>query len=205
MKVKICGITNLQDALFCQQQGAWAIGFNFFAASPRAISIKMAKEIIKQLDKSILKIGIFINGSLQTFLPLLESGLLDFVQVNHDYSLPSSVKQRLILAIQANNKNELPKSSVLNSFGALLLDAPKDQAGLYGGTGRLANWDLAHSIARDYRLILAGGLSSDNCRSACEAVQPFALDVASSVERTVREKDHNLIQGFITEAHKHEQ
>ncbi|NDD99238.1 phosphoribosylanthranilate isomerase [bacterium] len=195
MKAKICGITNLEDALLATNNGAWAIGFNFYKNSPRYVSIKKAKEITSQLPMHIIKVGILIDYSQDTMLDALE--FLDLVQI---YKQSPSVfldKKRIILALQASSKDELPTSSILQEYGFILLDAPKQQDGLFGGTGRLANWDLAKELAKNYKLILAGGLNYSNVEEAIKQVQPFAVDVASGVEARPGIKNPAKIKEFL--------
>ncbi|MFO1256963.1 MAG: phosphoribosylanthranilate isomerase [Gammaproteobacteria bacterium] len=236
MKSKICGITNLEDALLAANNGAWAIGFNFYKNSPRYVSFKKAREITSKLPKNIIKVGILIDYSKDEMCDALE--FLDLIQiypsqlnfrgcclrdsrrshipcvhscVSNARRLPekSSVvgiygpevtfldKSRFILAFQASSKNELPEHTLLQEYGYILLDAPKQEDELLGGTGRLSNWDLARELAKDYKLILAGGLNSSNVLTAIEQVRPFAVDVASGVEERPGIKNPLAVKEFI--------
>ncbi|MFI4919327.1 MAG: hypothetical protein ACHP65_07205 [Legionellales bacterium] len=204
MKIKICGITNPIDAQHCCQRDAWALGFNFYPQSPRSISNAVAKEIIKTLPQSTLKVGIYIGASYDALLHQMDELGLDLVQVYAPLDdAPSSFKDRVILSLQAATKDELPPASILSTYGYVLLDAPKTHNGLLGGTGQRANWALAETLARDYRLILAGGLNADNARDAIQAVNPYALDLASGVERAPGIKDESQINRLF-EACKHD-
>jgi phosphoribosylanthranilate isomerase len=195
MKVKICGITNIEDALFAANNGVWAIGFNCYKKSPRYISLKQAREIALQLPKHIIKIAILIDYSKDEILDGLK--FLDFIQIYQHDPLLSANKKHMILALQASSKSELPEDCILQEYGFILLDAAKAEDGLLGGTGRTANWNLAKTLAKDYNLILAGGINSENCEEAIKYVQPFALDVASGVELYPRYKNHKKIQEFL--------
>ena len=197
MKVKLCGVTRLQDALYIAHQGAWAIGFNFYAPSPRGITYSDVQKIITQLPASLMTVGICIYKTAAEIRQLLDESGLNLVQIYDDLDLPVAYKKRCILALQAQNREELPSQQVLNEYGYLLLDAPKTSDGLMGGTGRLANWDFARLLAKDHRLILAGGLTPTRVSQAIDYVQPFAFDVASGVEISPGVKDHALITDFL--------
>ena len=195
MKAKICGITNLEDALLAANNGAWAIGFNFYKNSPRYVSIQKAKEITVQLPKHIIKVGILIDYSQDEMLDALE--FLNLVQIYQQNPSLFFDKKRIILALQASYKDELPASSILQEYEFILIDALRQQDGLLGGTGRLANWDLAKELAKNYKLILAGGLNSSNALAAIKHVKPFAVDVASGVEERPGIKNPLAIKEFL--------
>ena len=200
MNIKICGLTNIRDAQYCYQRGSWALGFNFYPKSPRYVANTIAKEMIQELPKSILKIGIYINESYDTLLHCMDDLGLDLVQVYaplHD--APGTFKERVILSLPLATKNDLPPPSILDEYGYVLLDAPKIDNQLLGGTGRCANWVLAEKMARDYRLILAGGLNAHNARDAIQAVNPYALDLASGVEHAYGVKDKLKINHLFEE------
>lgn len=205
MKIKICGLTHLEDAEHCYQQGAWALGFNFYPQSPRCISYAAAKAMIHALPKSILKVGIYIDESYDTLLRHMEDLSLDLVQVYAPLNdAPSSFKDRVILSLQALTKNDLPSVSVLSAYRYILLDAPKiSRDDLPGGTGRCANWVLAETMAREYPLILAGGLNPTNVREAIQAVNPYAIDVASGVEQAPGIKNKSQVNRLFEEC-KHD-
>lgn len=194
MKAKICGITNLEDALFAANNGTWAIGFNFYKKSPRYVSFEKARKIAQQLPKHTIKVGIMINYSESEMLEALD--FLDFIQI-YQKDNSSFDKKRFILALQASSKNELPEDLILQEYGFILLDAPKRQDGLLGGTGRLANLNLAKELAKDYQLILAGGLNNSNIEKIIQYVQPFGVDVASGVEESPGIKNQLIVKDFL--------
>ena len=197
MKTKICGITNLQDALFSIDSGAWALGFNFYQPSKRYVEKSVAKEIIQTLPSSILKVGIFIDETSEEIATIMDETGLDFAQVYKESHAPLNIKKKMILSLRPHHLDDLPDAKVLNQYAYLLIDAPATSNGLYGGTGHQAQWDIASTLARDYRLILAGGLNPSNVQEAIKAVHPFALDVASGLEHTPGIKNHNLITQFL--------
>lgn len=199
MRAKICGITNQNDALFAAQNKAWALGFNFYPKSPRYIEETIAKNIIASLPLSITKVGLFIDQSHDFIVRCVDELSLDLVQVYDHLDAPQSFKDKTILCFQASSIDDLPKASILESYGYLLIDAPKNKDGLMGGTGRIANWELASKLAKDYRLILAGGLSPNNVAMAINIVNPYGVDVASGVENAPGIKDNQLIRNFLKE------
>lgn len=204
MRAKICGVTQLSDAKAAIAHGAWALGFNFYLKSPRFIAPVAAKDIIQQLPASVLKVGVVIDHPGNDLEALMTSTGVDLLQVYEDQPVPDSLKQRMILALQIDNMNELPAAEILNQYGYLLLDAPKLQDGLMGGTGRLSNWECAAQLAKQYRLLLAGGLHPQNIQAAIKAVRPYAVDVASGVQSSPGKVDHKLLEQFLRQV-THEQ
>lgn len=199
MQVKICGITNLLDAQYSILQGAHLLGFNFYAKSPRYIPMNIAKKIISELPQSIRKVGLFIDEPYDVIAHAIDTLSLDLVQLYTPIKANKDFCDRVIFALQAEKEADLPEASILNQYGYILLDAPKATDGLQGGTGRLANWALASQLARDYRLFLAGGLTPDNIKAAIHQVQPYAVDVASGVERIPGLKDKAKMKHFFEE------
>lgn len=204
MRAKICGITHLDDARYALEQGAWALGFNFYAKSPRYIQPDAATEIIRQLPESILKVGIVMDVSAYEAAEWMNRVGLDLLQVYGDIKAPLPLKQRMILALHASTQQELPSHDVLEQYAYVLLDAPKLADGLLGGTGRLSDWKLAAQLAAQYRLILAGGLTSTNVAAAIKTVRPYAVDVASGVQSSPGRVDYSLLQAFLRQVN-HEQ
>ena len=197
MRAKICGLTQLADAELAVLHGAWALGFNFYPKSPRFIAPKAAKDIIRQLPASVLKVGIAIDIPSAELSELMTVTGVDLLQVYEEMDVPFSLKKRMILAIQASTEDELPAHDVLSEYGYLLLDSPKLADGLMGGTGRLSNWDFAAQLAKQYRLLLAGGLNPENIQAAMRTVRPYAVDVASGVQRSPGRVDPVLLNHFL--------
>lgn len=199
MRAKICGITRLQDAILAIQHGAWAIGFNFYQESKRFISYKKAQDIIKKLPDNIIKIGIFINMPTEKILTCLDTIGLDYAQIYQPNMTHTEYNHKFILALNLASESEmLFKADTLNSYFSLMLDAPKSSDLLLGGTGRLANWDLAKKLTRNHRVILAGGLRPDNIQQAIDYVNPFAVDVASGIESSPGIKHPILLKQFLS-------
>lgn len=197
MKVKICGITNVPDALAAVHAGAWAVGFNFYQKSPRAITYQKANDIIAKLPKGTLKIGIFIEESSEEIIEIMIALGLDLAQVYQNYDEPSQLKQKRILCLQLDTLENCPPQHILDQYAYILIDAPCNaENGAYGGTGQTANWEIAKKVAQHNRLILAGGLNPANVHHAIAVVKPVGIDVASGIEILPGKKDHKLIENF---------
>jgi phosphoribosylanthranilate isomerase len=192
-QIKICGITSKEDALCAADCGADALGFIFYEPSPRYIALADALKIIKILPAHIAVVGVFVNAAAQNIKQI--SGLcgLDFIQLHGDESIEycsAFAPETIIKAIHLRSEDD-----VLNAFrydaAAILVDSR--DAGLYGGTGKTANWDLALRIKSRKPLILSGGLNEDNVGEALERVAPAALDINSGVEMKPGKKDHRKL------------
>ena len=198
--VKICGITNLPDALQAAEAGADALGFIFAEKSPRQLTIERAAEIIRGLAMPIVKVGVFVDAPEDmVFRAIGECGfnLLQF----HGNESPEYCQQFGMMTMKAfrmrheQTLSELPKYQT----DAWLLDAWS--AAQAGGTGEKFNWDLAVAARRLGRpIFLAGGLTPENVGEAIRQVQPYAVDVSSGVEATPGKKDHDKVRAFIRAA-----
>ncbi|MGD0279480.1 MAG: phosphoribosylanthranilate isomerase [Smithella sp.] len=189
-QIKICGITNKEDALFAARCDAAALGFIFYPASPRYIKPEDARKIIRDLPGEVIKVGVFVNEKTDEIKRTMEFCALDMIQLHGDESplfcrqFPASI---IIKAVELKNDDDLNKA--LNyDVAAIMVDSRN--AGLYGGTGKKANWDLAFAIKNKKALILSGGLSEKNIAGAIEIVAPAALDLNSGVEISPGKKDH---------------
>jgi phosphoribosylanthranilate isomerase len=189
-QVKICGITNEEDALCAVHCGAAALGFIFYPPSPRYIKPEDARKIINGLPKEIVKVGVFVNEKADEIKRVMEYCGLDMIQLHGDES-PAYCREfpadRIIKAVELKNDNDL-NHALDYDVAALLVD--NRHAGLYGGTGRKANWKLACRIKNKKPLILSGGLSEENIAEALRTVAPAALDINSGVESEPGKKDH---------------
>jgi phosphoribosylanthranilate isomerase len=203
MKLKICGITNLEDAQAAYHAGAWALGFNFYPPSPRYITPQAATEIIRQLPPTLITIGIFIEQPLTEILKLKQQLGLSFLQIYEDFSCTAEQKQEMILVTQPQNLSELPPLPVLKEYAMVLIDAPQDASCIMGGTGRSANWELAETLARQVKLILAGGIHPGNIIQAIEQVRPYAIDICSRIESAPGKKDLALLQQLFDQVNQH--
>jgi len=203
VKVKICGITSLEDALTAVAAGADALGFVFHSASPRHISPEQAADIIKQLPPFIQTVGLFVNEARDTVNTTADQCGLDIIQLHGEESpgYCDSVRRRVIKAYRVKDISTLD-SLVQYHVSGCLLDAWSPAA--HGGTGQTFNWEIAAEAAkRGHRIVLAGGLTPDNIAEAVRRVNPYAVDVSSGVESSPGHKDAEKIRKFIIQA-KHQ-
>jgi phosphoribosylanthranilate isomerase len=199
VKVKICGITNLEDALLAIDAGADALGFVFFKESPRHVFPEQAAAIIRYLPPFVQTVGLFVNESPMTVNETADQCGLDIVQL-HGEETPAycdAVKRRIIKVFRVKNITCLEPIKDYQ-VSAYLLDTWSPTA--HGGTGRTFNWEVATCAAQTNRIILAGGLTVDNVAAAIEQVQPYGVDVSSGVESAPGQKDANKIREFIRRA-----
>ena len=195
MQVKICGITSLEDALLTAENGAAAVGFVFYPPSPRFIEPQKAAGISKALPARLVRVGVFVNAKESCVWRTFEDCRLDMIQFHGDES-PAYCRQfpknRIIKAMTLKTDEDVRRAGDFD-VAAILADAR--HAGLYGGTGKTADWDLAGRIAGP--LILSGGLNDSNILEALQKVRPAALDINSGVEERPGKKDAAKIKNII--------
>jgi len=247
--VKICGITNLQDALAAAEAGADMLGFVFFPRSPRCIEPERAREIVaalKQRGNALLFVGVFVDESLERVSAIAATAQLDMAQL-HGNESPEMVRElgtchpepqsgegsrlcmkkilrfahalsaasrrgrarrndRIVVYKALRLQDETEAQSLVKEYGtavsgsvpAFIVDAFDPQR--FGGTGARADWDIAARIAREFPILLAGGLNVDNVAEAIRAVRPWGVDVSSGVERAPGLKDHDRVRQFVRKA-----
>lgn len=197
-RVKICGITNIDDALAAADYGADALGFVFYEKSPRYISPENAGRIIRSLPPFITTVGLFVNESRKEVEKITALSNIDVVQL-HGNEPPEDclLSRRVIKAIRVKDLRDLEALGAYR-VSAFLLDAYTE--GLFGGTGQVFNWDIAIEARKFGKIILAGGLTPDNIEKAVRLVSPFAVDVSSGIERDKGLKDHQKMKLFIERA-----
>ena len=207
VKIKICGITNFEDAVAATAAGADMLGFNFYQPSSRYIEPDPAREIVARLrgdsqNRSITMVGVFVDESIDSLVRIVNEVSLDAVQLHGDESpefcaeLKSFVPDKAIIKALRVNGSFDPRSASSYSVQAIMLDAFHEQ--LRGGTGRVIDWDIAKTV-RDLipQLWLSGGLSPENIAEAISRVQPFAVDACSSLESSPGRKDHVRMMEFV--------
>ncbi len=202
-RVKICGITNLEDALVAVEAGAFALGFNFYARSSRYISPSEARSIIEQLPAKILSVGVFVNEeSPEEVARICDEARIAAVQLHGDES-PAychALDDRFVIKALRVHQGFAPESVLEYETDAILLDAFDETA--RGGTGRTFDWEVARRVSRLVpALFLAGGLAPENVLEAIAAVRPFAVDACSRLESAPGKKDRALVRDFIRAAH----
>jgi phosphoribosylanthranilate isomerase len=201
LKIKICGITNLDDALAAADAGADSLGFNFYKKSPRYIDPQKAAEIIAQLPPLIMPVGIFVNEHEDRIREIQQLTCILTVQLHGDESpeFCQRFASHVIKAFQVRDKESL-KAMAHYRVGAFLLDSYRE--GVRGGTGTTFDWHLAVVAKTFGRIILAGGLTPENVAEAVKLVQPYGVDVAGGVEKEKGIKDHAKLKKFITEVRR---
>lgn len=196
-QIKICGITNVEDALAANQCGADAVGFIFYAASPRCVAPDLARAVCRMLPDNIVRVGVFVNEEKSKVIEIVELCEIDLIQLHGDEP-PQDCRrfpaERLIKAVAGQADGALAASGQY-PVRAILLD--QRETGRYGGTGRLADWSLAGRIKARYPLILAGGLHEGNIAEAIRTVAPAAVDLNSGVEEAPGKKDPDKIKKII--------
>jgi phosphoribosylanthranilate isomerase len=212
--VKICGITNVDDALCAVDAGADLLGFIFYPSSPRSVTVEAAREIVRDVRRAthlkgashVTAVGVFVKETLAHVLRVLHDAGLDAAQL-HGNSQEDLIAMdgRAYLAVKdwrvKSGESDLfhaPLSSPHTPLPDLLLDA--NHPTLWGGSGERADTSLAAQIAKQQRLLLAGGLTPDNVADAIRAVKPWGVDVASGTEATPGIKDHAKVHAFVANA-----
>jgi len=195
VKLKVCGVTSLEDAREAIDCGAEYLGLNFYPKSPRYIAPTSARSIIERLPDDVVSVGVFVNEPRpEDVEEILRVSGARMAQLHGDESpdyCASIGAERVIKALRVGE--DFDARHVLDyPAAAILLDA--FDAKLYGGTGKTANWTIAREAARLTRVFLAGGLSPDNIVEAIRAVEPFAVDVNSGVESATGHKDASKLR-----------
>jgi phosphoribosylanthranilate isomerase len=195
--VKICGITNEQDAAMAVEAGANALGFNFYPGSPRYITLDRACEIVRATDKPFLRVGVFVNPSEAQLAEAAQQVALDVVQLHGNtcpvwFSNVCRVWKSIVVtgaALSEYTGNET------GSVDAYVLDTPTPE---FGGSGRSFNWSLAAQFA--YRKIIAGGLDPTNVAEAIQITSPWGVDACSRLESGPGRKNAHRVREFVRAA-----
>lgn len=194
-RVKICGVTDPDDALAAVDAGASAIGMLFWPESPRFVDRARAREIVKVLPPFVSAVGVFVNQVQEAADVAPEVGL-SAVQFHGD-EVPESYRGfpvPVIKAVAVRDQSSVAEAVALPEDVTVLLDA--DDRARRGGTGRVIDWPVAAAIARRRRTILSGGLSPLNVADAVAAVAPYAIDVSSGVESSPGRKDRAKLRAL---------
>ena len=194
-RVKICGITRDEDAQAAIRAGADAIGFVMWPASPRAVSASQAAGIAAEAGM-VARVGVFVNPTRDEVVEAVRHARLDAVQLHGDERVDDFLGcgAPLIKAVKLGSDADVDRALALPAEVAVLVDTV--DADRHGGTGRIANWALARSVASRRRVMLAGGLNPANVGQAIAEVRPWAVDVSSGVERAPGLKDPAAIVAF---------
>jgi len=196
--IKICGITNLNDAHAAVAAGADALGFNFYKPSARYIAPESAREIINTLPDSILTVGVFVNeSSPEAVRSIANQAGVKAVQLHGDESPDYSRALNSVIKTFAVCDSFNIKQLQSYEVDAIMLDTKDNR--LRGGTGRVFDWSIAQQVSQLVpKLYLAGGLSPENVSEAIELVQPYAVDACSSLEDKPGIKNHERMRIFVS-------
>ncbi|MCK4739049.1 MAG: phosphoribosylanthranilate isomerase [Deltaproteobacteria bacterium] len=206
MRVKVCGITRLEDALFAVECGADALGFIFWNGSKRNITPEEAGEIVKKLPPFVTPVGVFVNEDSNNIAEIVKTARLGCIQL-HGEETPETVRSlslalscSILKAFRVKDLNDVEQIGDFLDSGvsAFLLDSFKE--GERGGTGKTFDWELALHAKNFGSIILSGGLNAENVGSAIKKVSPYGVDVSSGVEDAPGKKNHKKIKTFIERA-----
>jgi phosphoribosylanthranilate isomerase len=195
---KICGITRLADALFAVREGATAIGMVFWPSSSRRVDAAIAAEVVAALPADVLTVGVFVNATIDEIRQVVNTTGIRVVQLHGDEP-PAYVD-----AID----RPIFRSTTLDNVAEVVHEWPQDTTLLLdkadpirrGGTGEVVDWSRAADLARERRIVLAGGLTADNIEEAITTVRPYGVDVSSGVEASPGVKDFDKVSRFLKNA-----
>ena len=202
-RIKICGITNLDDGLEAIAAGVDALGFVFVPNTPRYITPSQAKLVIKQLPPFITNVGLFVDSEIDEIKDIVNHCKLDAVQLHGNESPEMcsqiSLQTKVIKSFHVKKELQVLRNEIANyRVAAYLLDT--FIKGKAGGTGQTFDWRIAEGLSQ--RIILAGGLTPDNIGTAIAQLQPYGVDVSSGVEKSPGKKDTNKIYSFVRQVRK---
>ena len=198
VKVKICGITNLEDAIAAAEAGADALGFVFYPESPRFVDPTTARDIISKLPVFITSVGVFVDESEGVIRRILRESGVQLLQFHGSESpiLCTRFREKVIKAIKIKDAESINNMRMFD-LDTFLLDTYNDEA--KGGTGRSFDWKIATMAKEHGRIILSGGLTPSNVGEALNIVKPYGVDVSTGVEKSPGKKDHIKVREFIKE------
>jgi len=198
VRIKICGITRLEDALEAVRLGADALGFNFWLGSKRYLTPAAASALIARLPPFVTPVGVFVNQSEEEILAAARESGIRVLQL-HGEEPPALCARLPLPVVKAIPVQAVKSLAALASYevAAFLLDTPSRG---FGGSGQAFDWSLAKGVSEIAPIVLAGGLTPENVAEAIAAVNPYAVDVASGVERSPGVKDHEKMARFVRAA-----
>jgi phosphoribosylanthranilate isomerase len=203
MRVKICGLTNLDDAAEAVRLGAWALGLIHYDGSPRCVEPAAAAEIGAAFRRKAEVVGVFVNPTLDEVVAAAENAGLSIVQLNgtEGESFCAEVARRAgVKVIKAIHVASAADVHAAESYRTDFHLFDRRGKGLWGGTGESFDWELLRGHRSEVPAILAGGLRPDNVAAAIAVTHPFAVDVASGVEAEPGRKDHAALEAFFAAA-----
>lgn len=199
-KVKICGITNPDDAAAAVEAGADAVGFVFYTKSPRYIVPSVAKHIIAGLPPLVTPVGVFVNEGLATVRSIMDTCGLAIAQLHGEEtaSYCQELSRPVMKALRMKDRGSflaLGEYQGRAGVRGFVVDSFSEIG--YGGTGQITDWALAAEAAKAATILLAGGLTPENVSEAIRSVRPYGVDVSSGVESAPGKKDHAKMRAFV--------
>jgi phosphoribosylanthranilate isomerase len=200
MFLKVCGITRLTDALQAVQQGANALGFVFWTHSPRFVTPERAGEIIRELPSNVAAVGVFVNEPIDGIRDAIAKSGITTIQLHGDEppAYADALAFPVLRAVDVDEARDACPAWPANTL--FLVDAIDPVR--RGGTGEQVDWIRAAAVAREWRVVLAGGLTPDNVADAIAAVRPFGVDVSTGVEASPGVKDFDKVARFVANARR---
>ena len=194
MKIKICGITNIEDALAAESFGADAVGFIFYKKSKRYVSPEQAEHIMRALSLFTTKVGVFVDETFEIINKISKQTGINVVQLhgNENLDIMKSISLPVIKAFRVDDNFNYNKLNQYQEY-SILLDAYSEND--YGGTGIKFNWEKIPFEIKN-KIILSGGISSDNIEIIYKNINPAAVDLSSSLEKTPGKKDKKKMEKF---------
>lgn len=203
MRIKICGITNVEDAEVAVTSGADALGFVMYRKSPRWVDPTVARAIIAGLPPFVVPVGVFVNEEVGRVRTLMDECGFALAQLHGDESAAycQTLGRPVLKALRLKDRGTflaLAEFQGRANVRGFLIDAFSDHS--YGGTGQTVDWTLAREAARSAPVILAGGLKPTNVTEAIKIVRPYGVDISSGVEKSPGKKDPDKVKAFIDAA-----
>jgi phosphoribosylanthranilate isomerase len=200
VRTKICGITNVEDALVAVAAGADALGFLLYRKSPRYVDPMRVQQIVAQLPPFVVPVGVFVNEEIKIVRDLMDTCGLALAQLHGEETATycRELSRPVLKALRLKDRSTflaLAEFQGRAGVRGFVLDAFSKEA--YGGTGRVVDWSLAREAAQAATVILAGGLTPENVGQALREVQPYGVDVSSGVEVAPGQKDHEKVRAFL--------
>jgi phosphoribosylanthranilate isomerase len=196
LRVKVCGVRRIEDALLAAELGAWAVGFVFWPGSPRFIDPYRARRISAALPPWLVPVGVFVNQPIDYVSGVASLVRLGAVQLHGRESaeMVERLQHRVIKSVPVGSDFDISTIDAVPARAAVLLDAHDPER--RGGTGTVVDWSHAAAAALRRPVLLAGGLRPDNVRRAVDTVRPFGIDVSSGVEASPGVKDHGRLRAL---------
>jgi len=199
VKVKVCGMTSLKDALNAVEGGADAVGFIFYKKSLRSVTMKTVREIVLELPPFVDTVGVFVDETAEQINKIADYCNLDIIQLhgNESPTFCKKIRRKVIKAFRIKDMQSVKKISNFQVSG-FLLDTFSEN--LHGGTGKVFDWNLALPAKKFGPVIMAGGLTPNNVQQAVRQIRPYGVDVCSGVESEPGIKDHKKVRAFLNNA-----